>query len=581
MTRKTVGRRASGSVPRGPVRAMSKLLSSATFLALLLSLSLSPGFGQVTPPSTADSLFPAKKNGKWGYIDPRGKWRIEPRFNYAKPFFEGRAVVNVLPPTSFDDKTSRWGVIDEAGEYVVEPRYAPTMTGAVPHSPFGHYSEGRIPVDVSRTFASHQHESRSEVFYLDRSGNKVLADQFDKVGQYSNGLAPVLEGEKVGYIDREGRIVIPPRYNEGLLYSNGLIAVQDTGGSFGGPWKFVNGKGETVIPGPFDEARSFHHGLAKVEKDMNVKYINREGETVFTAASMGINTSFRDDRAIVTFSTGIAEEYDAIVDKEGNVVFKLSRLDGEVCGAEPFHDGLAQLVFAPSSGEGPSACALSRNRHTSEGMLDLVPAGEEYTYGYIDTEGNLVYRGDNEEAKAMASMPSADREELTALYEKSRESFESEDWKEYLSYYSEEARTALIKEHVKSLSMGLGFAGALAEKKEGEGEVKKLARKWARLLREYGVVEKGEPGDEQLSGKKIENWPLSKKAGFYAGMINLFREQGENARPNFGTLVDMKTEGNEGAILLERRDGDGEVEKESKAVVKRNGRWMWSESFGL
>lgn len=558
------------------------VLRLALVPAVALSISVSSGYGQSTTPTGTDSLYPAKKNGKWGYVDRQGEWRIEPRFNYAKPFFEGRAAVNVLPPTSFDDRTSRWGIIDETGEYVVEPRYAPTMTSVVPGSPFGHYSEGRIPVDVSQTFASYEHEDRSEVFYLDRSGDKVLAGEFDKVGQYSNGLAPFLKGERVGYIDEEGRVVIPPRYEEGLLYSNGLIAVQEPGGTFGGPWKYVDGEGSTVIPGPFDEARSFHQGRAKVEKDMDVRYIDTEGETVFTAASMGINTSFSEGRAIVTFSTGIAEEYDALVDRDGNVVVRLSQLDERVCGAEPFHNGLAQVILAPRSDGAGTGCSHSSNRPTSEGMLDVVPMAEEANYGYIDREGNLVYRGENEEAKSMASIPDEDREGLKELYEESKRSFETESWKEYLSHYTEDARNALIADYIKSLSLGLGFAGAFAEGKGGgekAREIEKLTREWARLLAEYSMVKKGKRGKAGFDPRKVEDLSLSEKAGFYARMIGLFEEQGKDAKPEFGALLDMKIEGKKGAILLEKKSEDGETERESKAVVKKDGRWMWSETF--
>ena len=50
--------------------------------------------------------------GKWGYIDPKGKWIIKPRFDVALGFNkEGLAWVRV---------GDKYGYIDKIGKYVVE-----------------------------------------------------------------------------------------------------------------------------------------------------------------------------------------------------------------------------------------------------------------------------------------------------------------------------------------------------------------------------------------------------------------------------------------------------------------------------
>ena len=48
--------------------------------------------------------------------------------------------------------------------------------------------------------------------FKDLSGKVVIPPQFDDVGYFSEGLAPVRIGEKWGYIDKTGKIVIPPKY---------------------------------------------------------------------------------------------------------------------------------------------------------------------------------------------------------------------------------------------------------------------------------------------------------------------------------------------------------------------------------
>ena len=55
-----------------------------------------------------------KKNGRWGYLDNRGKEVVEPRYEQAMPYGEGRAAVK---------KDGQWGYLDEKGKEIVEPRY--------------------------------------------------------------------------------------------------------------------------------------------------------------------------------------------------------------------------------------------------------------------------------------------------------------------------------------------------------------------------------------------------------------------------------------------------------------------------
>ncbi len=54
-----------------------------------------------------------EKDGKFGYMTSRGKWICDPLYTYARPFFEGLAVVG--------EKDGKKGMIDKNGEYVIPP----------------------------------------------------------------------------------------------------------------------------------------------------------------------------------------------------------------------------------------------------------------------------------------------------------------------------------------------------------------------------------------------------------------------------------------------------------------------------
>jgi hypothetical protein len=104
--------------------------------ALLFTLSLALGCSQNAPvitPTTgaattpADSnpiLLPVKVSGKLGYVNSSGQMVINPQFDDARAFREGRASVCLGSPCSWwvsdEDKleNSHWGYIDASGKMV-------------------------------------------------------------------------------------------------------------------------------------------------------------------------------------------------------------------------------------------------------------------------------------------------------------------------------------------------------------------------------------------------------------------------------------------------------------------------------
>src|SRR5260370_19193623 len=85
----------------------------------------SPGSGS----SAADStpiLLPVKVSGKWGYVNGSGQLVINPQFDYAEEFHEGRALVCLGKPCDWwveSPGDSVWGFIDTSGKVVVTPQY--------------------------------------------------------------------------------------------------------------------------------------------------------------------------------------------------------------------------------------------------------------------------------------------------------------------------------------------------------------------------------------------------------------------------------------------------------------------------
>ena len=200
------------------------------------------------------NIFPVPHKGKFGYIDGSGKMVIQPRFDEAECFRDGRARIAVKGLIGLMD--ARVGYIDLNGKLI---GWAPDVEG----------------------------------WWL-----------------FSDGLAAFRDRGGVGYKDRGGRIVIAPKYPLARQFSEGLAAV-DAGesGDWTQNWGFIDPTGRVVIPFGFSSVRSFHEGLAAVtvrEKGVHGLFkqgvIDRSGKLVIAPQAWFIEDDFSE--GLVAVETG-------------------------------------------------------------------------------------------------------------------------------------------------------------------------------------------------------------------------------------------------------------------------------------
>jgi hypothetical protein len=153
---------------------------------------------------------------KYGFIDKRGTFVIEPKYLQVARFSEGLSRVAVI-----EDGEEKLGFIDHSGRFVIQPQF---NTDA---------DFFRNSTDFSEELASVTENLRPTVteaekfVYISRVGEITLFTDFSYAGPFRKGLALVYDArtEKWGYIDKLGRLAIPPRFHLAGNFSEGLASV--------------------------------------------------------------------------------------------------------------------------------------------------------------------------------------------------------------------------------------------------------------------------------------------------------------------------------------------------------------------
>ena len=206
--------------------------------------------GRILPLRYAEAgeLSPQRRGNKVGFVDAEGQLRIPPNFNDALSFAEGLAAVEI---------GDKWGFIDTSGHLVIQPKFKAAY----------YFWEGGVGTV----------ESDGGTELIDKTG-RTLASGMEFPVPIAEGRVPATptQGGLWGYLDLQGRTIIPFVYEQVRKFAQGLAAVQK-----GGKWGYINRDGQVVIPFQFDWAGDFGKGLAPVKRGRETDFINSAGKVVF------------------------------------------------------------------------------------------------------------------------------------------------------------------------------------------------------------------------------------------------------------------------------------------------------------
>ncbi len=259
-------------------------------------------------------LHRAMQDGKVGFVDDTGAWRVPPQFDWAERVFRAEslperalteaafapedtyAVVavfmgdTVVGDADLEPTAGKYGLLRNDGTLIADTVYdsvlwakngyaalsAPTGCDLYriadgtkiggPYEALGEISGGYIAAKQNGLWA-----------YLDTATGEPAGEGYvwESAGPYSEGRAAVSQKGLYGYIDAAGKVVIPLTYTNAAPYSEGLAGIR-----VAKRWGFIDMAGTVVIKPSYAAVGAFQLGLCAVRKGDAWGIINRAWQVV-------------------------------------------------------------------------------------------------------------------------------------------------------------------------------------------------------------------------------------------------------------------------------------------------------------
>ncbi len=228
-------------------------------------------------------LLPMSEGDKWGFVNTKGEWVIEPAFDKAYSFSEALAGVQ-------DSKSRKWGFVDEKGKWVIKAEFedvgsfSDSLAPAKKNGKWGFIDEkgewivdnDYLDVDTFHDNMARAKDISGDWGYINQKGKWVIKARFQELGLFCESLAVAKKNGKWGFINKKGEWEIDNEFADAGNFSNGLAyAKEDADGKYG----YINKKGKWKIEPKYDVAYDFSLELACVKDGDSYGYINKRGKT--------------------------------------------------------------------------------------------------------------------------------------------------------------------------------------------------------------------------------------------------------------------------------------------------------------
>lgn len=361
-----------------------------------------------------NDLIAVKHEYRWGVVDKKGKYVIEPKYYEINRFSNGMARVSL---------DNLYGFIDEEGKEVIPAVYETAgdfkddFTYVIENEEYYHINKQNKPLTkgqyenvtiFSEGYAGVKHNGLWG--YISKSGNLVISCKYDTVSLFKSNVAIVEMNGRYGVINKENEIIIDFIYDRCICdYFNNIIVVEN------GFYGYYSLNGEEKLPVKYEEISALgedvffvkEHQQYKIISDIEIKINGIEDATVYPSSRVIVIRKDYKYGMINYQGREILEcKYDYIYERKNNTF--LVSLNGK-CGIIDGSGKIAiPLIFdsIDESGSGLSAAQLDgRYGYINEAGDVMIPfkfdyAGRfikgmapvciNYKWGVIDEYGKII-----------------------------------------------------------------------------------------------------------------------------------------------------------------------------------------------
>jgi len=208
------------------------------------------------------------------------------------------ACILIATASSFSENTgdyfifSKGGkelVLDWKGQMIIRPKY--------------HYIEKinnnlwKVSINIKEdknykgyVYTAEEIGSDLRYKFLDENGAEISSDWYEKIEDFSEGLAAARLNAKWGFLDENGRVKIGMRYEAVHRFISGIAAAK-----FGGKWGFIDKNGKTLIPFNYDSHGNdfFFCDYNALKKGDKTVIVDKKGnELLFIGKNINVNSDY-------------------------------------------------------------------------------------------------------------------------------------------------------------------------------------------------------------------------------------------------------------------------------------------------
>jgi hypothetical protein len=165
-----------------------------------------------------EGLQGIRRNGKYGFVDGKGKLRIANRYDSIGAFQNGLAPIKLI---------GLWGFINTSDKIVVQPNYESVST----------FINGLSIV-----------KRNSKMGLIDQRGQVVLPVRYEHIDRLSTGKFLLKANRLLGVAHVNGTIEIEPRFDDLKVLENGQLLVKQAN-----KWGLISSSGLDIIPMQYDK----------------------------------------------------------------------------------------------------------------------------------------------------------------------------------------------------------------------------------------------------------------------------------------------------------------------------------------